>query len=151
MTATPRSYMGWRGACSATLVPPKMCSKRFSCSSGEGRIRLTPPGEASVDGWLFCHATAQSIIRRLRVEVDITDLGLSLDCNLEGETEQRIVIEKVRSVIADMPENQRMALQMALFEGLTHAEIAERVSQPLGTIKTRIRSGLQALRKAMAS
>ena len=47
-----------------------------------------------------------------------------------------------------MPAAQRSALEMAYFEGLTHTEIAARTGEPLGTIKTRIRTGLQALRKA---
>ena len=47
-----------------------------------------------------------------------------------------------------MPESQRAALEMAYFEGLTHTEIAAKTGEPLGTIKTRIRSGLLALRKA---
>jgi RNA polymerase sigma-70 factor, ECF subfamily len=46
-----------------------------------------------------------------------------------------------------MPGAQRSALEMAYFEGLTHTEIAARTGEPLGTIKTRIRTGLQALRK----
>jgi RNA polymerase sigma-70 factor (ECF subfamily) len=47
--------------------------------------------------------------------------------------------------------DQREALQMAFFEGLTHVEIAERTGLPLGTIKTRIRSAVTNLRKVMTT
>jgi RNA polymerase sigma-70 factor (ECF subfamily) len=47
-----------------------------------------------------------------------------------------------------MPVAQRAALEMAYFEGMTHSEIAAKTGEPLGTIKTRIRAGLTALRKA---
>jgi RNA polymerase sigma-70 factor (ECF subfamily) len=50
-----------------------------------------------------------------------------------------------------MPGTQRSALEMAYFEGLTHVEIAEKTGEPLGTIKTRIRSGLLSLRKVLAA
>jgi RNA polymerase sigma-70 factor (ECF subfamily) len=50
-----------------------------------------------------------------------------------------------------MPALQRAALEMAFFQGLTHTEIAEKTGEPLGTIKTRIRSGLMALRKCVAT
>ena len=46
-----------------------------------------------------------------------------------------------------MPLSQRSALEMAFFEGLTHTEIAEKTGEPLGTVKTRIRTGLLTLRK----
>ena len=47
-----------------------------------------------------------------------------------------------------MPAPQRSALEMAYFEGMSHSEIAGKTGEPLGTIKTRIRAGLIALRKA---
>ena len=60
-------------------------------------------------------------------------------------------MEKVRGTLGSMPTAQRQALEMAYFEGLSHSEISEKTGAPLGTIKTRIRSGLLALRKAFAT
>jgi len=59
-------------------------------------------------------------------------------------------METVRGALGGMPAPQRSALEMAYFEGLTHTEIATKTGEPLGTVKTRIRTGLQALRKAFA-
>jgi RNA polymerase sigma-70 factor, ECF subfamily len=54
--------------------------------------------------------------------------------------------EIVRAALAEIPEEQRRALLLAYFEGLTQSEIAERLDQPLGTVKTRMRSGMNKLR-----
>ncbi len=56
-------------------------------------------------------------------------------------------VAQVRGTLGGMPAAQRSALEMAYFEGLTHTEIAAKTGEPLGTIKTRIRAGLMALRK----
>jgi RNA polymerase sigma-70 factor (ECF subfamily) len=58
------------------------------------------------------------------------------------------MIEKARSIIVQLPTEQRKTLEMAFFDGLTHSEIAEMTGDPLGTVKTRIRSALLSLRKA---
>ncbi len=54
--------------------------------------------------------------------------------------------EEVRAAVAALPENQQRALSMAFFQGLTHQQIAERLGEPLGTVKTRIRDAMQKLR-----
>ncbi|MBC8089130.1 MAG: sigma-70 family RNA polymerase sigma factor [Phycisphaerae bacterium] len=57
----------------------------------------------------------------------------------------------VTSAMAVLPGHQRNAIELAFFEGLTHSEIAERLGEPLGTIKTRIRLGMQRLRDVLQS
>jgi RNA polymerase sigma-70 factor (ECF subfamily) len=68
---------------------------------------------------------------------------------LAVEADRSRVAEKIRCVLKDMPAPQRNALEMAYFEGYSHAEIAQKTGEPLGTIKTRIRAGLMLLRKAV--
>ncbi len=57
----------------------------------------------------------------------------------------------VRKAVAALDLVKREAIEMAFFAGLTHAEISDRLSVPLGTVKTRIRAGLGELRSAMAA
>jgi RNA polymerase sigma-70 factor (ECF subfamily) len=58
---------------------------------------------------------------------------------------------QLAAAMGGLPPEQRAALEMAYFEGLSHGEIAERTSQPLGTVKTRIRLAMQKLRQGLSS
>jgi len=61
-----------------------------------------------------------------------------------GET-----VKLVRTVVQTLPPEQRQAIELAYFGGLTHVEISESLQQPLGTIKARVRRGLLKLRDAL--
>jgi RNA polymerase sigma-70 factor (ECF subfamily) len=60
-----------------------------------------------------------------------------------------MIMEKVRGVMQNLPSEQQESVALAFFEGLSHAEIAARTGDPLGTVKTRIRLALISLRKAI--
>ncbi len=87
-------------------------------------------------------------LRKRKPESDIDDVVVSVEPDLAGEAERSIAMEKVRDLLGNMPSAQRDALEMAYFDGLSHTEISQKTGEPLGTIKTRIRSGLTTLRKA---
>src|SRR5580698_7389541 len=104
----------------------------------------------SLGGWLSIVARNRSIdlLRRKRPSVDVDDVPLASSCNLADEAERNSLMERARGVIYKLPTEQRKTLEMAFFDGLTHSEIAEVTGDPLGTVKTRIRSALMTLRKA---
>jgi RNA polymerase sigma-70 factor (ECF subfamily) len=65
------------------------------------------------------------------------------------DVEYREQQRAVAAALGALPDNQRTAIELAFFEGLSHAEIAERLTEPLGTIKTRIRLGMVKLRDVL--
>src|SRR5262245_25631974 len=102
--------------------------------------------------WLAVIARNRAIdhLRKRPLEDNIEELPISTGVNLENEAAQRLAVDKIRGVLAQLPQEQRRALEMAFFEGMTHTEIAAKSGEPLGTIKTRIRTGLLVLRKAFS-
>ena len=103
--------------------------------------------------WLAVIARNRAIdaLRRRRPQDNIEDVVVSVEPDLASEAERSRAMEKVRGALQAMPSPQRSAQEMAYFEGLTHTEIAEKTGEPLGTVKTRIRTGLISLRKVLAA
>ena len=67
----------------------------------------------------------------------------------EGATLAAEARQHVRDALSALAPEQRTPIELAFFEGLTHVEIAAQLQQPLGTIKTRIRAGMQRMREQM--
>jgi RNA polymerase sigma-70 factor (ECF subfamily) len=69
----------------------------------------------------------------------------------ESELLAGVQIQQVRSALERLSENQRTVIELAYFEGLSHSEMAERIQQPLGTVKTWIRTALKTLREELSA
>jgi RNA polymerase sigma-70 factor (ECF subfamily) len=103
----------------------------------------------NLGAWLAVITRNRAIdgLRKRHSEVDIADVIVSVEPDMSGDADRGHAMEKVRGALGVMPAQQRSALEMAYFEGLSHSEIAAKTGEPLGTVKTRIRSGLVSLRK----
>lgn len=110
-------------------------------------------GRGSLGGWLVVVARNRAVdkLRRRKISDPIELFALPSSTNLAKESERAILIEKIRVAMGSLPMEQRSALELAFFEGMSHSEIAAKTGEPLGTIKTRIRLGLIAIRKGLAA
>jgi len=106
----------------------------------------------NLGAWLAVITRNRSIdtLRKRRPQYDLEEVVLSVEPDFASDADRSRIGQKVRSTLAAMPDGQRKALELAYFEGLSHSEIAAKTGEPLVTIKTRIRTGLLALRKAFA-
>jgi len=71
--------------------------------------------------------------------------------NVESNAAQTEIKLTMNSALANLPETQRRLLELAYFDGLSQTEIADRLKEPLGTVKTRMRSGIQRLRDMLGT
>jgi RNA polymerase sigma-70 factor (ECF subfamily) len=102
--------------------------------------------------WLAVIARNRAVdsLRKRRPEIDIEDVVVSVQTDFADSAERGRYLGRIRSALDGMSKPQRSALEMAFFEGMTHTEIALKTGEPLGTIKTRIRSGVLSLREALS-
>lgn len=105
----------------------------------------------SLATWLGVVARHRAIdvLRKRRPETDFEEVVVAGTHDLHGDAERSAMVSQVRGALAGMPVEQRRCLELAFFDGMTHSEIAAKTGEPLGTIKTRIRSALIYIRKRL--
>ena len=115
-------------------------------------------GRGSVAGWLLMITRARAIdkirARQSRPAADDSILPESIPETGRSAADVLVAAEeagRVRQALAALPAAQRTALELAYYEGLTQSQIADRLSEPLGTVKTRMRTALSALRAKLRS
>lgn len=69
--------------------------------------------------------------------------------NLEDEAARTQLMQRLRGALATLPTEQREAVELAYFEGMTQTEIAVRTECPLGTVKSRVRAAMQTLKQVL--
>jgi RNA polymerase sigma-70 factor (ECF subfamily) len=107
--------------------------------------------DGNFGGWIARVARNQAldaVRRKSHAEAELSETMPDSDL-LEERVFSEIDAESVRRALAQLPAEQREPIELGFFAGITHAEIARRTGIPLGTIKTRIRTGLGKLRSAL--
>jgi len=113
--------------------------------------------KGTVLGWIMNQARSRAIDRlRFEQRKKRANGGEALSQDEAAADEQDVLElkqqgEALRAAMTVLTPDERQAIEAAFFSGLTHAEVAARLNQPLGTIKTRIRSGLHKLRQALVA
>jgi RNA polymerase sigma factor (sigma-70 family) len=114
-------------------------------------------GRGSVKTWLLSivHHRAIDAVRRRRATVELPESEDAPPPPLRmpdvwGEVSANLDADEVRAALASLTDVQREAIELAYFGGLTQVEIAERTGTPLGTVKSRMRLGLLAMRRVLS-
>ena len=111
----------------------------------------------SPEAWVVMRAKSRGIdrVRSIRRKGEMTAGSPTQALTAMGQEPERdpgVNIEQrgsVRGALGQLPQNQREVIELAYFDGLTQTEISERLKQPLGTVKTRMRLGMEKLRSLM--
>jgi RNA polymerase sigma-70 factor (ECF subfamily) len=112
----------------------------------------------SPEAWIINIARSRAIdkirsIRRMQKSFVLTDDPARAESseNVESSAAESETKLAMNSALANLPDTQRKVLELAYFDGLTQSEIADRLTEPLGTVKTRMRSGIQKLREILGT
>ncbi len=113
----------------------------------------------SVGSWLVTIARTRALdlvrargrrSRALERAVQLSEGGVAAAESPDRDAERSETRRIVTRALADLPEPQRRAIELAYFGGLSQSEIATQLGEPLGTVKTRIRDGMAKLRTLLA-
>lgn len=120
----------------------KIWEKRSTYDSSKGRLftwMLNITRNTSIDASRSKHVKAASKIRNLENNVGIV--------NKQYATTQLTDVIDMNHLVDKLPEEQKRVLELQYFKGYTQEEVAKHLDIPLGTVKTRTRNGLIALRQ----
>ena len=113
-------------------------------------------GRGSVKTWLLAivHHRAIDAVRRRRPTTELPDVEVPPPAALTEpdvwmEVAAGLDADLVQRALAELSDVQREAIELAYFSGLTQQEIADRTATPLGTVKSRMRLGLLAMRRSL--
>ena len=113
------------------------------------------PARGSLPGWLAVIARNRAISRLRRHNPsegeELLETTVIVPANLENALAQQQLLGRVKGALENLSSEQRAAIELAYFEGLTHSEIASKTGDPLGTVKTRIRSAVERLKRNLLS
>jgi RNA polymerase sigma-70 factor (ECF subfamily) len=113
------------------------------------------PARGSLPGWLLVIARNRAISRLRRHNPasgdELGENSVALPGNFESAVVQKQLLDRVKQALENLPAEQRSCVELAYFEGLTHSEIAARTGDPLGTVKTRLRSAVETLKRTLHS
>jgi RNA polymerase sigma-70 factor (ECF subfamily) len=111
------------------------------------------PARGSLPGWLMVIARNRAISRLRRHNPaagdELSEAAAVSTINIETAAAQQQLIGRVKGALENLPAEQRAALELAYFEGMSHSEIAQRTGDPLGTVKTRLRSAVESLKRTL--
>ncbi len=112
------------------------------------------PARGSVAAWVLTMVRSRALDRRRRDHrwrsrcdvQEMTEQLVDQATDPAGEAQRNDAAHQIRAAAAELPRGQREAIAAAFYAGMTHTEVAEHLGLPIGTVKTRIRSGMQTLR-----
>jgi len=115
------------------------------------------PGRGSLRSFLLtmAHGRAVDVARsntaRREREAKVTDLSALTGADVEPRVWELSQVDRVHEAMAELSFDERRAIELAYFDGHSYREVARILSEPEGTIKSRIRSGLQRMRTSLTA
>jgi RNA polymerase sigma factor (sigma-70 family) len=112
------------------------------------------PEKGKASTWILTlvHRRAVDVVRReqRRRTEQLADEAEAGSAGADEDAWRRFERERVQEALAKLPDQQREALELAYYGGFTQSELAERLGQPIGTIKSRMFAGLARMRELLA-
>ena len=156
MTFTPAPSIPWCVALFNNLQQPKKSCRMSFCNFGAMRRNMTQRRGPLFPGWLTLarnraldHLRLKSERQRRREDLTEVMPPLAIAPEYEEILDQKRRAERVQALMGSLHPRQKQAIELAYFEGLSHSEIAEALKEPLGSVKSWIRNGLQRLKEGL--